>query len=86
MNAALTEMIVKLARDKGIKHQIDVEPGGDSGTNARAIQISREGVATALVGMPTRYMHSAEIVSLDDIESTAQLLAETAKQLTINGM
>jgi len=78
MNAALTEMVIALAREKGIKHQIGVEPGGDSGTNARAIQISREGVATALVDVPTRYMHSAEVVSLDDIESTAQLLAETA--------
>jgi len=86
MNSALTEMVIALAREKGIKHRIGVEPGGDSGTNARAIQISREGVATALVDVPLRYMHSAEVVSLDDIECVAQLLAETARQITGEGL
>ena len=83
INPALAETAVKLAREKGIKHQIDVEPGGDSGTNARAIQISREGVATAIFGIPLKYMHSPqEVASLDDIESTARLLYETAAALS----
>ena len=79
MNAAFTEAAVSIAREREIKHQIDVEPGGNSGTNARVIQISREGVATALFGIPLKYMHGAhEVVSLDDIESTARLLCELA--------
>jgi len=82
MNPMLTGKIQKLAQDKGIKNQIKVVPGGSSGTNARAIQISRNGVATALLGIPMKYMHSAnEIVSLEDVESTARLLCETAKAL-----
>ena len=82
MNAELTETAIKLAREYDIKHQINVEPGGNSGTNARAIQISRDGVATALLSIPMRYMHSAyEVLSLDDIESTARLLAEIAKKM-----
>jgi len=80
MNSALTEMVIELAGANGIKHQVNVEPGGNSGTNARAIQVSREGVATALLSIPVRYMHSAEIASLGDIESTARLLAETARK------
>ena len=80
MNAGITETVIKLAQESEIKHQINVEPGGDSGTNTRAIQISREGVATALLSIPMRYMHGAhEVVSLGDIENTARLLAETAK-------
>ena len=82
MNAAFTNMIFKIVKEKEIKHQIGVIASGNSGTNARAIQISREGVATAILGIPMKYMHSAnEIVSLDDIESTAKLLSETAKSM-----
>ncbi|MDR2568776.1 MAG: M20/M25/M40 family metallo-hydrolase [Oscillospiraceae bacterium] len=81
MNPALTEMILKLAKENEIKHQISVIPGG-SGTNARAIQISREGVATALLGLPMKYMHSAnEVISLDDVEYIAQLLCKTAQAI-----
>jgi len=80
MNPVLTERILKLAQDNAIDHQINVAPGGSSGTNARAIQISRSGVATALLSIPMKYMHSAnEVVSLDDVESTARLLCETAR-------
>jgi len=79
MNAELTEMVIQLARDNEIQYQINVEPHGNSGTNARAIQVSREGVATALFGIPMRYMHSTyETVSIIDIENTARLLYETA--------
>jgi len=78
-NRRLTDIAVGLAKEKEIKHQINVEPGGNSGTNARAIQISRAGVATALFGIPLRYMHGAyEYVLADDIESTAKLLCECA--------
>jgi len=82
MNTALTEKVLKLAMDKKIKHQINVVPGGSSGTNARAIQVSRTGVATALLGLPMRYMHSAnEVISFDDMENAAKLLCETAKAM-----
>ena len=77
INSELADTAVRLAGGNEIKFQIDVEPGGDSGTNARAIQISRGGVATAILGIPLKYMHSVrEVVSLDDIECTARLLCE----------
>ena len=82
MNVSITEKVIKLAVDNKIKHQITVTPSGESGTNARVIQISREGVATAVLGVPMRYMHgSFEVVSLDDIENTARLICETAKAI-----
>jgi endoglucanase len=52
------------------------EPGG-TGTDANAIQLSRAGVATGLVCIPQRYMHTpVELVSLKDMDNTAKLLAE----------
>jgi endoglucanase len=57
--------------------------GRDTGTDADAIHISREGIATALVSVPNRYMHSPnELVSLDDVDHTATLIAETCRRLT----
>jgi endoglucanase len=54
-----------------------------TGTDANAIQLSRDGVATALVGIPNRYMHSpVEIASLDDLDRAAQLLAEFCAGVT----
>lgn len=51
----------------------DAHPGG---TDAFAIQITAEGVPTALVGLPVRYMHSSvETVSLKDLDRAGRLLA-----------
>jgi endoglucanase len=53
--------------------------GRGTGTDANAIQLARGGVAAGLVSVPNRYMHSAvEMISLDDIDQAADLLAEFA--------
>ena len=50
---------------------------GDTGTNAWVLQISREGVATGLLSLPLKYMHTpVEVVQLSDLEALAQLLAD----------
>ena len=51
--------------------------GRGTGTDANAMQLARAGVATGLVSVPNRYMHSAvEMISLEDIDRCADLLAE----------
>src|SRR5262245_2047027 len=51
--------------------------GKATGTDANAIQLARDGVATGLIGIPNRYMHSpVEVISLEDLDRAAQLLAE----------
>jgi endoglucanase len=54
-----------------------------TGTDANAMQLSRDGVAAGLVGIPNRYMHSpVEVVSLDDLDRAARLLAEFCAAVT----
>lgn len=56
--------------------------GRATGTDANAIQLTRGGVAAGLVSVPNRYMHSAvEMVSLDDLDQCAELLATFATQI-----
>lgn len=67
-------------------HEIPVQVRGApraTGTDANAIQLARDGVAAGLVGIPNRYMHSpVEVVSLDDLERAARLLAEFCAAVT----
>jgi putative aminopeptidase FrvX len=56
--------------------------GRGTGTDADAIHLSRSGVPTGLVSVPCRYMHSpVELVSRDDIDAAAKLIAAFAKLL-----
>jgi endoglucanase len=46
-----------------------------TGTDNDVIQVARAGVATGLLGIPCRYLHTAsEIASLKDIDEVAELL------------
>ncbi len=77
INPRLFELLVKTAVDNKIPYKVIAESRG-TGTDANAIQLARGGVATALVSIPNRYMHTpVEVVSLDDVENTAKLLAKT---------
>ena len=77
VNTPLFDRIVKTAKAKEIPVQIHAYPR-PTGTDARAIQVTRAGVATGLIGVPSRYMHSpSEVVHLDDVENCAKLIAET---------
>lgn len=65
----------KAAEELGITVQDEVAPG-HTGTDAWAIQMAREGVATGLVSIPLRYMHtSVETLSLGDVEKAGKILA-----------
>ncbi|MEN6403009.1 MAG: M42 family peptidase, partial [Armatimonadia bacterium] len=77
INPVLRQLLQQTADAKKIPWQPEPEPRG-TGTDANAIQINRAGVAAALVSIPNRYMHTpVEVISLADLEHTAELLAET---------
>ncbi len=71
----LAARLKKVAEAHEIPYQIDPIPGR-SGTDAWAIQVTREGVPTALVSIPIRYMHQpVETLAVQDVERAGRLLA-----------
>ena len=84
INPKLFRLLLAAAEANDIPYQAKAYPRG-TGTDARAIQIARAGVATGLVGLPSRYMHSpSEVVHLDDIENAARLIAHTVALIDDN--
>ncbi|MBQ4312735.1 MAG: M20/M25/M40 family metallo-hydrolase [Clostridia bacterium] len=68
-------MLHELAQQHDIPWQDEVM-GGKTGTNADNIAITRGGVRCALISIPQRNMHTAvEIIDVQDVENTAQLIA-----------
>jgi endoglucanase len=81
INPKIYDRLLKAAKKLKIPYQIEADPR-PTGTDARAIQMGRGGVATGLVSIPLRYMHTpSEVVDLEDVERCVQLLVEFAKEL-----
>ncbi|HUT09422.1 MAG TPA: M42 family metallopeptidase [Thermoguttaceae bacterium] len=81
MNPKVVRRLIETADAAKIPYQIAAE-GRATGTDANAIQVNRSGVATGLVSIPNRYMHSpVEMISLEDIDQAADLLARFAENL-----
>ncbi len=75
------ELLYETAEAEGIPFTVE-SLGRGTGTDADAIHLSRAGVPTGLVSVPCRYMHSpVELVSLDDIDAAARLIAAFARRL-----
>jgi endoglucanase len=71
----VVDMLVAAAKEEGIPFQMEGAPRG-TGTDANAIQLTRAGVATGLVSIPLRYMHTAvETLSLEDLANVSKLIA-----------
>ena len=76
INPKVGTMLLEAGAKNDRPTQRHAAPAG-TGTDANAMQLTRAGVATALVSIPNRYMHTqVEVVSLSDLESTAALLAD----------
>lgn len=82
----LVRRLQRAAEELELKLQPEVMTG-HTGTNAWGVQIAREGIATAVVSVPLRYMHTpVEVLELDDLEKTAQLLAAFVKNCGKEGL
>jgi endoglucanase len=74
--------LVAAADAEGIPYTIEATPGR-TGTDAENVFAIRSGVATGLVSVPLRYMHSPnEVVQFSDIVHAARLLAAFCRRLT----
>ena len=73
---SMAKKFVEIAAAKKIPYQIDVMEG-HSGTNGWSMQICREGIPTEVISLALKYMHTPyEVIHVDDIESSAKLIAE----------
>ena len=80
LSSRLTKSVIEICKEKWWKPQIEVD-NKDTGTDAFAASVARGGCATALISLPTKYMHTqVEMMHLGDIEATAEVLAELAMQ------
>jgi len=63
-----------------IPYQLSVSEGGT--TDATAIHLTRSGIPTGVIGVPTRYIHSpVELLSLKDLDKCAELIARALEHV-----
>ncbi len=81
INPKVFDLLIATAKKQKIKFQRASCPRG-TGTDANVIQLTRSGVATGLVSVANRYMHTPiEVIHLGDLTAAAKLLAETVAQI-----
>lgn len=75
INPRVYQLLVKAAEDAGYAWQISPE-ASHTGTDTDIIQVQRGGIATGLVSIPCRYLHTgSELASLRDMDQVADVLA-----------
>src|SRR6476619_4457363 len=81
IHPAIFELLYETAEAEKIPFAVEVSRGTTS-TDADAVYLSQRGIATGLVSVPLRYMHSpVEIADLEDIERAVQLIVAFARKL-----
>ncbi|MCZ7546037.1 MAG: M42 family metallopeptidase [Anaerolineae bacterium] len=69
----IKNLMVKRAEEAKIPYQLEVLPGGT--TDAAGIQLSRAGIPSGCISIPTRYLHTvSETVDLNDVSACVKLL------------
>ncbi|OQA87528.1 MAG: putative aminopeptidase YsdC [Lentisphaerae bacterium ADurb.Bin242] len=82
-NPVMTRILSETAAKHKISCQIDCGHRASGGTDTAEVQLTRSGVATALVSIPNRYMHTpVEICDIRDVEGAVELIAETIASFT----
>lgn len=75
----LKDYLVELAEKNNIPYQTEVLISG--GTDAGAIHLTREGIPSAVISIPCRYVHMpGEMVDLSDLENTVRLIKAFLEQ------
>jgi endoglucanase len=81
LSERIFDLLYETAEAQSIPFGVEVVRGSTH-TDADAYHLSRAGIATGLVSVPTRYIHTpTETVSLDDVENAVKLLVAFAQRL-----
>lgn len=82
INPVVASKLKDVCRSQNLPFQASAL-GRAAPNDSNAMQVTRGGVATGIVAIPNRYMHSSvETISLTDITYAAQLLAHFAAEVT----
>jgi len=77
---SVLKWLERVANENSIPYQLEVSEGGT--TDAAAIHLTKEGVPSGVISVPTRYMHSGvEVASMNDIEYATQLLTKAIENI-----
>lgn len=69
----IKKLLIDTAKKNKIPYQLEVGDGGT--TDATAIHLTREGIPTGVLSVPTRYIHSpVEVASMKDIKNSIKLI------------
>ncbi len=72
-HVGLNRLLIAAAERSQVPYQMEVLTGGS--TDARAMQIAREGVPASAISVPSRHVHSpSQIVDRRDVEASVALL------------
>lgn len=81
--------LMNICKEYSIPYQVEVE-AGNTGTDAWDIQVAGDGVATLLISIPIKYMHtSVETVNIEDIKNVGYMMAkliENIKEEDLEGL
>lgn len=78
LSEEVTEKLKTVASDKNIPVQFEVM-GGETGTDADEISVTKSGIKTGLISVPLKYMHTpVEVVDTEDIKAVGKLMYEFA--------
>ena len=76
----IKDLLIKAGEENDIDYQLEVSDGGT--TDGTVISLTREGIPTGVLSVPTRYIHTTvSVCSMDDVESTIQLIVEAINDL-----
>lgn len=81
LSSKISGMLIETAEAEGIDYTLEAS-GRGTHTDADAIQLARGGIASGVVSIPLRYMHSSvELVQLSDVEAVIELIVAFAARV-----
>lgn len=84
-NTVLVRLLQDVADINNIVYQNVATSSATGGTDTAHMQLTHEGVATALISVPNRYMHTqVEMCDLRDVDEIISLLVESIKHIDAN--
>lgn len=83
LDKELSQQFKAIAEKNNMLYQIEVM-NGETGTNADRFSVNKSGVKAVTLSIPLKYMHTpVEVISISDVENTAQLIAAYLQEVTV---